>query len=575
MAAAVSPDVTLISACSPNSITNHEKKQKIQKFKKSLKVKTRSGRISRPPKYKAKDYKFIKIEDLADCHQSDSDDYSELSVEDDEEGKAAEAPSLFGSLNYDLRPKLFKCQTCEKSYIGKGGLARHYKLNPDHGQQESSQSSSVNRPHRMALLGDIGKINSESVYQNSSLPPPRTVALINENALAIDVGKNLSSEIGQQSGTCVEDRIFEEQQNAHLLHVGSRRPRRPRRCSRPKMPERSRYSGRFNRSSQFPSKSLNNMSAEHQSVFRRKARLKELIQQCANEDFMELAVPRFTTLVTVFEFLLMKVADSLGITDILRLQKIHGDFSPECIKSTHDYVVTEILGQKRAAESSDEILPFAKKTGKESLLENVNINDSRPSGVKERNSINEGFTPEESCAADSFSGNRILEKGQHESLELEADNDYIDPDQICEPMKMASANSQPSRIPRSDHSDSLSSWCEILPTVSTEISQEKVGQVNSSWNAASKQYEPEVCNFVVPEVAGLNPDLLVLEENDNEKCEDQEEAIKDSPVVTCSGLPQGSAQSKKAFSMNTMFVAHPFGTPVQSRCYTSSCSENS
>lgn len=33
-----------------------------------------------------------------------------------------------------MRPKAFKCQTCEKSYIGKGGLARHCKLNPGHGQ---------------------------------------------------------------------------------------------------------------------------------------------------------------------------------------------------------------------------------------------------------------------------------------------------------------------------------------------------------------------------------------------------------------------------------------------------------
>lgn len=193
IAADNSPNATPVSTCSANSITN-QKKQKKQKLKKSLKVKTRSGRISRPPKYKAKDYKFIKTEDLADCHQSDSDDYSELSVEDDDEGKGVEVPSLFGSLNYDLRPKMFKCQTCEKSYIGKGGLARHYKLNPDHGRQESSHSSSINRSHRMTLLEDIGKISGESAYQNSSPPP----TVINENELAIDIGKNLHSESEQQ-----------------------------------------------------------------------------------------------------------------------------------------------------------------------------------------------------------------------------------------------------------------------------------------------------------------------------------------------------------------------------------------
>ena len=31
------------------------------------------------------------------------------------------------------RPKNHKCQTCEKCYIGQGGLARHYRLNPSHG----------------------------------------------------------------------------------------------------------------------------------------------------------------------------------------------------------------------------------------------------------------------------------------------------------------------------------------------------------------------------------------------------------------------------------------------------------
>ena len=97
-------------------------------------MKTRSGRISRPPKYKAKDYKFIKTEDLADGHPSDSDDYSELSVEEVEDHRGRQA--LFDLSSCSLRPKTFKCQTCEKSYIGKGGLARHFKLNLGHGHLE-------------------------------------------------------------------------------------------------------------------------------------------------------------------------------------------------------------------------------------------------------------------------------------------------------------------------------------------------------------------------------------------------------------------------------------------------------
>ncbi|KFR12562.1 Zinc finger protein 839, partial [Opisthocomus hoazin] len=188
------------------------------KLKKSLKVKTRSGRISRPPKYKAKDYKFIKMEDLADGHQSDSDDYSELSIEDDEEGKVKGKDALFSSSNYNLKPKMFKCQTCEKSYIGKGGLARHYKLNPGHGQLECA-------PQKIPLNKPNGTTNLE---------------------------ETVDSKAGEQVNFSMTD-----------------------------------------------SKTSSALSVSVTEI--------ELIQQCNNEDLMELALPRLTKLVTVYEFLLMKV----------------------------------------------------------------------------------------------------------------------------------------------------------------------------------------------------------------------------------------------------------------------------
>ncbi|KFO74860.1 Zinc finger protein 839, partial [Cuculus canorus] len=199
------------------------------KLKKSLKVKTRSGRISRPPTYKAKDYKFIKMEDLADGHQSDSDDYSELSIEDDEEGKVKGKDALFSSSTYNPKPKMFKCQTCEKSYIGKGGLARHYKLNPGHGQLESlPQKIPINKPN-----GTIFVDNACGIRQEKTSPAHLdsvAVTLNNENALATNLEDTVDSKAGEQ-----------------------------------------------------------------------------LLQQCDNEDLMELALPRLTKLVTVYEFLLMKV----------------------------------------------------------------------------------------------------------------------------------------------------------------------------------------------------------------------------------------------------------------------------
>ncbi|KAM9087788.1 LOW QUALITY PROTEIN: zinc finger protein 839-like [Megaptera novaeangliae] len=127
------PAGTSVSSSPANLFISSSQTKCTKKLKKSLKVKTRSGRISRPPKYKAKDYKFIKTEDLADGHPSDSDDYSELSVEEDEDHRGQ---ALFDLSSCSLRLKTFKCQTCEKSYIGKRGLARHFKLNPGHGHLE-------------------------------------------------------------------------------------------------------------------------------------------------------------------------------------------------------------------------------------------------------------------------------------------------------------------------------------------------------------------------------------------------------------------------------------------------------
>ncbi|XP_058685115.1 zinc finger protein 839 isoform X3 [Poecile atricapillus] len=428
-----------VAAASSASTLCLEKKQKDDKLKKSLKVKTRSGRISRPPKYKAKDYKFIKMEDLADGHQSDSDDYSELSIEDDEEGKVKGKDVLFSSSNYNLKPKTFKCQTCEKSYIGKGGLARHYKLNPDHGQLETS-------PQKIPLNKPNGSVFVEEEMMSPAHLDSIAVTLNHEKALATSLEETVDSKAGEQASESEESRHLlaeqpDETSSGHRGPVkpkGPGRPRRPKRRGRPRMGGRSRCSGRLSRPGQSPSKSLSSVSAEH-NVFRRKARLKELIQQCDNEDLMELALPRLAKLVTVYEFLLMKVekgypakayfpdvyrefedlhnmvkkmaydhlsnsdsvhcqqpveikdakvAESLGITEILSgEQKMQGaGFHSQCvIKMVSEQVPADVLGQKRLAESSgEELLPPAKRSKLEDVTENVNNAYDSQDEVKEK-----------------------------------------------------------------------------------------------------------------------------------------------------------------------------------------------
>nr|XP_003224118.2 PREDICTED: zinc finger protein 839 [Anolis carolinensis] len=428
----------LISA---NSLIKY-KKQKEQKIKKSLKVKTRSGRVSCPPKYKAKDYKFIKTEDLADCHQSDSDDYSELSLEDDEGGKGTETCTLFDSLKNDLRPKLFKCQSCEKSYIGQGGLARHYKLNPNHGQQEPFQSFLINRPQKKTLLENIGKRSSEA--------PSVTATLVNKSGIDTELEKDFLKENERQ-----------------------------------------------------------------------------LSQHFPNEDFMEQAVPHFTKLVTVFEFLLMKVeqkyqkkalfpdvyrefeelhamvkrmcqdyfgnpelrkpvevnnekvAESLGITDcFLLLKKTQVDCSPEYIETTSDCVFTKTVEQKCATEPSDEMLPLAKKCRVEYLPENINIdysNHSRKEG---------GGSMEGNCAANVQSGNALWEE-EHELLE-EIVNDQDGLDLYDQSTEVRLESMKPSEKSEMDCSGRLSSWGETLPTNSAVSSDEKLMQTSSSWSKGNE-----------------------------------------------------------------------------------------
>lgn len=147
-----SPTTTHIATVSPSPALKQkakekEKERKVKREKKVVKVQTRSGRVSRPPKYKAKDFKFIKMEDLADSHQSDSDDYSDVSVEEEESmRKDTPASGTCQPHTFSHKFRSHHCQTCDKAYIGPGGLNRHYKLNPTHGDPDPPSNSPSSPP---------------------------------------------------------------------------------------------------------------------------------------------------------------------------------------------------------------------------------------------------------------------------------------------------------------------------------------------------------------------------------------------------------------------------------------------
>ncbi|CAH2328251.1 zinc finger 839 [Pelobates cultripes] len=254
------------------SLVNYKSPDKKQKGKKSLKVKTRSGRISRPPKHKAKDYKFIKVGDLAQTHPSDSDDYSELNTEDEQEWTIGGLP--LDSQNNPMKHTLFQCATCEKSYMGKGGLSRHYRLHPNHGQLPSLS-------HKDATTAS-GTSSGNAKCLSNEQPATTTEA---EKRLCEDPQDPTVHNVPTSASIGCENNSNEKT---------------PGLMGRPK-PVGRRSVGRYRR----PRKILRTNSPEQDAL--NKLKLKELLQQCENEDLKELLLPYVTNLFTVYEFLLLKV----------------------------------------------------------------------------------------------------------------------------------------------------------------------------------------------------------------------------------------------------------------------------
>ncbi|CAI9607104.1 unnamed protein product [Staurois parvus] len=231
--------------------------KKGQKRKKPIKIKTRSGRVSRPPKHKAKDYKFLKVGDSIQDSSVDSDDYSEMSSEDEDDGGKERAPR--DRQPYAVKNSLFQCQKCEKSYMGKGGLFRHYRLYPAHGQMDSS----------FLLEGKKGGDGGGTGEQKKPTPRPRKRLLEDPATPSVSSQQTLARD------------------GLEIVQVTT--PGRGRR----------QMSGRrFGR----PRKILRNGTVEEHALS-----VKELIQQCEDKDLKEQVAPSFTKLLSVYDFLLLKV----------------------------------------------------------------------------------------------------------------------------------------------------------------------------------------------------------------------------------------------------------------------------
>ncbi|XP_047394966.1 zinc finger protein 839 isoform X1 [Sciurus carolinensis] len=463
------PPRTSVSSSSRLLISSLHTKR-AEKLKKSFKVQTRSGRISRPPKYKARDYKFIKTEDLADGHLSDSDDYSELSVEEEESQREKQA--LFDLSSCSLRPKTFQCQTCDKSYIGKGGLARHFKLNPGHGQVEPD-TRLPEKTDKSLFLGcmEAGAGGLISPEQPTPAAPPEEGA---ESA---------------QDGRSIEEVLVPGPENgSHSAPLGSERHLGPRRrVDSETLAESDAAVLQRSGAAQPYEGPAGTMG---QSASGSRALLEECLQRCDQEDLVELALPQLAQVVTVYEFLLMKVekghlakpffpavykefeelhsmvkkmcqdylggsgpclqepleisnvkvAESLGITEeFLRRKEIH----PGCILRKHPS--QEMEGEKTEAasrqwggnEAAEQGLAMAKRPRRDALCTDAPESPADHSGGQEKATplnapaASEGFAPPASGSAPPYSeeshGMAVSDSGRsklHMGQQLKACDDF-------------------------------------------------------------------------------------------------------------------------------------------------------
>nr|XP_015205604.1 PREDICTED: zinc finger protein 839 [Lepisosteus oculatus] len=256
---------------------------------------------------------------------SDSDDYSEISVEEEEaeESKGDAAP-----INFNLNPKAFKCDTCEKAYIGRGGLSRHYRLNPAHGQMKPPAQAAAAPQGADGAGCEVGPPTGNAGGAPATEPPvhatptPVPASRAADGTELLPPGPPVAPAEGVDPvGPLSEPVVALQGQKADTpLSVqpapgpgvpscaGPGRPRGPGRPKGPGRPGRPKVSGRPARRARpgRPPKYLGGVTTEQQAQ-RRRARLKEILQQSDTEELMEMALPRLAKVMTVWEFLLMKV----------------------------------------------------------------------------------------------------------------------------------------------------------------------------------------------------------------------------------------------------------------------------
>ncbi|XP_054014979.1 uncharacterized protein LOC128895953 [Hylaeus anthracinus] len=116
-----------------------EEQEELKDERKKVVARTRSGRLSRPPRHMVRDYKHLHHLDFLQPDLDDSDGgYSDYNTSNDKLEEEESPKELLTGLEVPKRKisDHFRCPTCNKIYLGRTRMARHFEMHPDHGSPE-------------------------------------------------------------------------------------------------------------------------------------------------------------------------------------------------------------------------------------------------------------------------------------------------------------------------------------------------------------------------------------------------------------------------------------------------------
>ncbi|XP_052769541.1 uncharacterized protein LOC128209528 [Mya arenaria] len=298
-----------------------------KEMRKKMRPKTRSGRISKPPKHMVSDYKHIHVLDYDEDYDDDDGGYSDFKNSEAEDGEEIPIRTNDDLVTYGLdsyKPKKWKCITCGKAYIGRAGLGRHLRINPSHG-----------------AIDPDGDGDMEPPDPNITPPDPP-----DESQLGIPVTPNGGLIAANSTGSFSED---SRDSAVSLTHTQTPQPR-----------GRGRGRGRGHWRGRGAWRGVD-------AATRRKNKLKEIVRECTDEELMEIVLPHLAKVITLWEFLLMKVEQGSPPGDV------HVDSVYREYENLHSHVrnlcqkYLELIPQLEPVQDSQKVLQVDNKVIAEAL----------------------------------------------------------------------------------------------------------------------------------------------------------------------------------------------------------------